>query len=366
MNRVAAHHVHALDILRGVTIAAMILVNNPGDWSTVWPQLQHSAWNGCTAADLVFPAFLFIMGFAMPFAFERRRQRGQDPRDLHVRILRRTIVLIGLGLVLNAAAMPSLAAIRIPGVLQRIALVYLFAGLAVLHLKTRGRVLLIAAILLGHWALLVLTPGGTSPGVNVSALLDRQVFGTHILMPSGDPEGLLGTLPATATALLGALAGHYVRVTEDSRRVMAGVGLGAAVLVIAGTAWAIALPLNKPLWTASYSVGTAGAALLAFTLVYYATDVRGFTRWAQPFVWLGVNPLIIYFASELVAHALEYPFVHTAAGSVAPKTWLMWDGISASFHVDGELASFLYAVAYVTLWTLVAGLLYQRRIRIQV
>jgi predicted acyltransferase len=372
MNRLAAHHVHALDVLRGVSIAAMILVNNPGDWSTVWPQLQHSAWDGCTLADLVFPAFLFIMGFAMPFAFERRLQQGHDPRHLHVRILRRALVLIALGLVLNAAAAGALTSIRIPGVLQRIAVVYLLAGFAVLHLKTRGRVVGIAALLLGHWALLMLPWGGRTagallPGVNVSAAIDRAVFGArHLLMPTGDPEGLLGTLPATATALLGVVAGHFVRVSTDPRRVLSGVALDAIGLVVLGLAWSAVLPFNKPLWTASYAVMTAGAALIAFALLYYTTDIRGWTGWTQPFVWLGVNPLVIYFASELFAHLLDTPIMRTASGIVALKTWLVWDAIEPALHVDGEVASFVYAVAYVLVWTSVAGVLYRARIRLHV
>lgn len=359
MNRVAAHHVHALDILRGVTIAAMILVNNPGDWSTVWPQLQHSAWNGCTFADLVFPAFLFIMGFAMPFAFERRRQHGHEVRQLHRRIVRRAILLIALGLVLNAAAAPSLADIRIPGVLQRIALVYALAGFVVLHLRTRGRVIVIAALLLGHWAILALG------GWNLPLDVDTYVFGRHILIPTNDPEGLLGTLTATATALLGALAGHYVRRAGEPRRALAGVGTGAIILLLAGVAWSFVLPLNKPLWTASYAVATAGAALLAFTLLYYATDVRNRSAWAAPFLWLGVNPLVIYFASELFAHLVDHPMIHTSAGIIAAKTWLVWDAERA-LHLEGELASFVYALAYVAVWTAIAGVLYKRRIRIQV
>ena len=195
--KTAAHHIESLDVFRGATIAAMILVNNPGNWNAVFPQLLHANWNGCTAADVVFPFFVFIMGCAMPFAFERSRGRMSDV-GFFARVFRRGLTLVALGLVLNAVvAAPHFAAIRVPGVLQRLGLAYIGAAFLVRYTSPRTQAAVAALLMLVHWALMTLVPfagypaGTLTPNHNLAGYIDRWVFGTHTLTASLDPEGLL-------------------------------------------------------------------------------------------------------------------------------------------------------------------------------
>ncbi len=372
--KIAAHHLESLDVFRGVTIAAMILVNNPGDWGSVFAPLLHAYWTGITAADLVFPWFIFIMGFAMPFALARRHEQGHARTRLYGRILRRVAWLIVLGLVLNAvAALPSVAPLRIPGILQRIALAYLVASVLVLHLDEAGWVVAIAALLIGHWALLTQVPfdglpaGTLTPEHNFARYLDTVVLGSHAVTRTLDPEGLLGIIPSAATALIGALLGDIVRrVSTDWVRIRVLVIAGAVTLA-AGAGWARVLPLSKPLWTGSYVLVVTGLAMLVMAVMYVVIDVAGWRSWARPFVWLGVNPLAIYFLSDVVGHLLEQPWVHQSSGRTTPKGWIVWGRIEPALRpLRVEWASLLFAVAFTLLWIAVAGILYRRRIRIQV
>jgi predicted acyltransferase len=364
----------SLDVFRGITIGAMILVNNPGDWNAVFPPLMHAYWTNWTLADLVFPWFIFIMGFAMPFAFARRHEQGQCIRELDRRIAQRAALLIVLGLILNGAATwPSVAPLRYPGVLQRIALSYLIGALVVLHLDVSEWVLAVALLLLGHWAVLTLLPfggypaGTLTPEHNVSGYLDALVFGGHALARPVDPEGLLGTLSSAATAVIGALAGQQVRCasTDDARlRRLATMGVGALAV---GVLWSRVLPLSKPLWTGSYVLVVTGLAALAFSVTYVVVDVLQWRSSARPFLWLGVNPLAIYCLSEVVGHVLENSTIHLGGGRTTLKAWLFWIALEPAFGPwPPEWASFTFAVVFVGIWIAVAGLLYRRRIRIQV
>jgi predicted acyltransferase len=370
--RVASHHIESLDVFRGVTVAAMILVNNPGDWSWVFPPLLHAYWTGITLADLVFPWFIFIMGVAMPFAFARRHGRGDHIRHLYRRILRRVALLIVLGLVLNAlSAWPAISPLRFPGVLQRIALSYLIAAFVVQHLDVGGWVVAAIALLLGHWALLVLVPfggfpaGTLTPEHNVAAYVDTLVFGRHMLAPT-DPEGLLGTLSAAATAVLGALTGQLVRrAATDRARLIEFVFAGFGAIAV-GWMWSRVLPVSKPLWTGSYVSIVTGLAMLVLALLYAIVDVGGHRSWARPFVWLGVNPLAIYFCSQVTGSLLDHAWTLRGA-RVAPKEWLFWRILEpALYPLPTEWASLAYGVGFVSVWIAVAGVLYRRRVRIQV
>jgi predicted acyltransferase len=368
------HHLESLDAFRGLTIAGMILVNDPGDWDAVFPPLTHAAWNGCTLADLVFPFFILILGVAMPLAFARRLSAGAETRQLCVRIATRTVRLIGLGLLLNAAAaFPDVAALRIPGVLQRIALVYGVSAPIYLHTSTRRRIWVVALLLAAHAALLTLVPfGGGGPGLepghNLAGYVDRAVFGQHVLNDTFDPEGLLGTLSAIAAALVGTMAGDALRGVEAaSPRVLRLAAIGTTALV-PGLVWSMVLPLNKPLWTGSYALVTAGLGIIAFALCYWVIDVLRIGRWAMPFVWLGVNPLAVYFASEFVAHLLDKPWVHDASGPTTAKFVLYWNLVRPLVSGWGgeQTASLAFAVFTLAVWTLVAGTLWRRGVRVQV
>jgi len=352
----------------------MILVNNPGDWSAVFPPLMHAYWTGWTLADLVFPWFIFIMGFAMPFALARRHEQGQAIRNLDGRIARRAALLIALGLILNgAASWPSVVPLRYPGVLQRIALSYLIGALVVLHLDVARWVVAVALLLLGHWAVLALLPfgdypaGTLTPQHNVSGYLDALVFGGHALTRPVDPEGLLGTLPSAATALVGALAGRQVQHASTNGARLRKLGILAFGMFVVGLLWSRLLPLSKPLWTGSYVAVVTGLAVLAFSVIYVVVDVLQLRSWARPFLWLGVNPLAIYFLSEVVGHLLDNVTIHVDGGRTTLKAWLFWIALEPAFlRWRPEWASFAFAVVFAGIWIAAAGLLYRHRIRIQV
>ncbi len=367
------HHLASLDAFRGVTVAGMILVNNPGNWSTVFESLTHANWNGCTLADLVFPFFIFILGAAIPFAFGRRIEQGHQGRDLYVRIARRSAWLIALGLVLNmVAALPSVTSLRIPGVLQRIGLVYLIAAPIVINVRPAWRAVTIVVLLVSHWALLTLVPfggaaGGLAQSHNLSGFIDRAVFGSHILTATGDPEAILGTIPAVGGALLGSLAGDWLRRDQSESARVGGLIISGLAVLAAGIIWAYTLPLNKSLWTGSFVLFTGGLAALILAACYVLLDVLDNRAWARPFLWLGFNPLAIYFLAELVGHTLDQPWMRVAGQSIAPRTWLFWDVLQPHMWGMGdEWISLLFALLTVALWIAVAGVLSRQGVRIQV
>lgn len=362
------HHVESLDAFRGATIVAMILVNNPGNWDAVLAPLMHADWNGFTLADAIFPAFVFIMGVAMPFAFARRKENNSL---LYLRILRRGAVLVVLGLALNAvAAVPHVGALRIPGVLQRIGVVYVIAAAIVLNTSITAQAVIAGALMLVHWAVLVAVPfGGHAAGEvtrasNLAGYVDMHVFGRHMLTPLNDPEGLLGTVTSVATALCGAVAGWWLRQAPGDRPRINGLMAGGTGALLVGLLWSHVWPLNKPLWTGSYVLVTAGISAMTLAGFYASIDAGHARRWARPFVWLGANPLAIYFLSELIAEIIERPWL---AGGVAPKDLAFWSLFAPLAHDDGGVASSLvFALSYAALWVAVAGSLYRRGIHVHV
>ncbi len=377
--RTPSHHLSSLDAFRGMTIAGMVLVNNPGNWSAVFDPLVHAGWNGLTAADLVFPWFLLILGAAASLAFARRIGGGARPLDLHLRIARRTAILVLLGLVLNAVAVwPALDTIRLPGVLQRIGLVYAIAALVTVHSTGRQRWLVLAVLLVGHWAILALPTPGTprfdlSIDHNVAAAIDRAVFGRHVLGSAVDPEGLLGTMSAVATALIGTLAGDALQrmPTAPERR----LAMGGVASMAVGYAWSFALPMNKVLWTPSYALFTAGAGLVALAVFVAVLDaprhadamMRILEAAARPLVWLGLNPIAVYFGSELARQLLDRPLLR-AGGQLVTGAWLIWNALRSAVPdaLDDRWVALAYALLFVSGWTAVAGVMNRYRVRLHV
>ena len=353
-------------------MAGMILVNNPGNWSGTFESLTHADWNGCTFADLVFPSFVFILGAAMPFAFARRISRDDHRGDLYSRIARRSAWLIALGLMLNVvAAAPTVVAMRVPGVLQRLGLVYLIAAPIVINARPGWRFVALSALVLGHWALLtepmLALPGGLAPAHNMAGSVDRAVFGSHTLTTTGDPEGLVGTIPAIASALLGSIAGDWLLETHPIWVRVAGLVCGGLAAIGLGLLWAPILPLNKSLWTGSFVLFTGGIATLTLAICYVLFDVYDYRRWAQPLAWLGFNPLAIYFLAELCGHLLDAPWPREAARQMTARAWIFWDLLRPlAPDVRDEWLSLAFGLVTVSCWTAVAGALYRRRVRIHV
>lgn len=359
----------SLDAFRGLTIAAMILVNNPGNPSSVYWPLEHADWNGWTPTDLIFPFFLFIVGVSIPFSFQRRQQQD-GRRSVFRHVLYRSTILLALGLFLNAFPLFHLHTFRIPGVLQRVALCYFFASVAMLMLRRRGRILTAAALLIGHWALMRFVPipgfgaGQLTPEGNLASFVDRAVFGAHMWHPTGDPEGLLSTISAIATVLFGTFAGEWLRSSRSARAITPGL-LGAGVLgLIVGRALHPLYPINKNLWTGSYAIFTAGFACVLLALFYWLIDVRGWRKCARPFVVYGVNPILAYGASFLVTRSLVYSYV--TSGEQRLSTYRFVFKTLFAPLASPASASLLFSISCVLLWLAIMWGFYARKIYLKI
>ena len=359
----------SLDAFRGFTIAAMILVNNPGSWGHVFPALLHAPWHGWTPTDLIFPFFLFIVGVAIPFSTEKRMDRGTPRARLVLQMLRRSAILVGLGFFLAAFPFFDLGALRLPGVLQRIGIVYLVVGAATLWFTRRELRWLAAVCLVGFHAVIrfVPAPGGVAgdlePGTNLAAWLDRTLLGANLYQGTWDPEGVLSTVPAIATAVIGVFAGKWLyRSGSDEDRTTGLLASGFALLG-AGWVWSFWLPINKNLWTSSYVLFTAGIALSClalFVLVMDRADAPP-SRWARPLEALGRNAITVFVGSGLMAKTL---LLFPGPGEASAHAWL-YSTLFASW-LGPLFGSLGFALAHVALWTGVAVLLDRRRIYLKV
>jgi predicted acyltransferase len=364
----SAARLEALDVFRGITVAAMILVSTPGDWDAVYWPLDHAAWHGWTPTDLVFPFFLFAMGAAVPIALARRRVA---PRRLRRHVGRRAAILFALGLLLNAmnARLPfEWSAFRIPGVLQRIAIV--FVVVAWLTEKHSRNVQIGAAVaaLIGYWAAMMLVPvPGVGAGVltqngNLASYIDRLVLGRHLAFGTWDPEGILSTIPAIATALCGVFAGDWL--IEPGIRVHRSLWLWAAGAVATAVAlvWDRVFPINKNLWTSSFALLSAGIAAQLLAICHWVLDVKRMKGWSLPFVAFGRNALAAYFLSV----SLDNIMTRWSVG--APEGSLKWSLYTHAFEsriapcCGMPAASAAYALAYVALWGVVVIVMYRRRV----
>ena len=368
-----AGRLRSLDVFRGMTIAGMILVNNPGDWGSIYEPLEHASWHGWTPTDLVFPFFLFIVGVSITLALSRRADAAGSRRDLYVKIVRRAAIIFALGLLLGGFPSYDLSTIRIPGVLQRIAVCYLVASFIFLNTDWRRQAYIAAALLVGYWALMTLVPvPGFGAGMlgskegNLAAYVDRAVFGRHVWRYAKvyDPEGLLSTLPAIATTLAGALTGRLLRSRREPLEKVSGLFVAGVACAVAGWAWNYWFPVNKALWTSSYVLFTAGLALELLAVCYWLVDVKGYGRWALPFVVFGTNALALYFLAELFAGLISVVGFRVG-GEWMPLQAVVYNNLFASW-ASPKNASLAFAVCMVLFWLGVMSLLYRRRIFIKV
>jgi predicted acyltransferase len=360
----------SLDVFRGITIALMILVNNPGG-ADYYIFLQHASWNGWTLADLVFPFFIFIVGASIPFAFMSKLDQGMSRRKLLMGVMRRTIILFSLGLFINGFPTFDPATFRIMGVLQRIALCYLFAALVFLFLKPKWRIYLTVAIPIAYWMLMTLMPvPGYGPGVltengNLAGYVDRLLLNGHIYTSTYDPEGLLSTLPAVATALIGVLAGQHLKSNATPRTKTVNLLFFGSISLIIGSLWDFWFPINKNLWTSSYVAFTGGIALILLATCFFIIDAKGYTTWTKPFTMLGLNSIFIYVLSEIVNLILIYTSIPIAENISLPLKSLIFERLFASWA--GPLhGSFIYALTYLAFCWTVAAILYRKRIFVKV
>ncbi len=373
----AVERLMSLDVFRGITIAGMILVNNNGDDHAYWP-LKHSHWNGWTPTDLVFPFFLFIVGVSMTFSFASRLKRGESTGRLLTHIARRAVIIFALGVFLNGFPNQfNPAHIRIEGVLQRIAACYLIAAVVVLWTGTRGRVTVIAACLIGYWILMrfVPVPGFGVPthaiplldhDRNLAAWLDRKLLFGHLYEGTRDPEGVLSTIPAIATTLIGVLTGDWLRSQSSARRKLQWMLILGVVLIVAGKLWGIWFPINKKLWTSSYVLFAGGAALVGLGLCYWLLDIKQWRgRWTMPILTFGMNSIVAYAFSEILAKVLDAWAVHLATGEVISAQEFLFRRFFAPLGSPPN-ASLIYSLAFVLVCWVVAWILYRKRIFIKI
>jgi len=344
----------------------MILVNNPGTWSDVYGPLRHASWDGWTLADLIFPFFLFIIGVAIAFSFDQRRGRGASRGELITNVARRTLLIFGLGIFLNGFPLFDWSALRIPGVLQRIALCYGAASLLVLTLNMRGQCVSALLLVVGYWMVTALGPGdGLTPETTLAARVDDALLHGHLLHDGWDPEGVLTTLPAVATTLVGVLAGHWLRSSRDAAERVAGLAVVGGTLTLLGLLMNRWCPINKSLWSPSYVVFTAGVALSGLVLCYWLIDVRGHRRWATPFIMCGMNPIVAYVLSTLVAKEMLLWRVPRADGTTLDLQRYLFETVFLRLARPID-ASLLYAVTYVLVWLGLASFLYRRGVVIKI
>ncbi len=368
----------SLDVFRGLTMAGMVIVNNPGDWGTVYWPLLHAEWNGWTPTDLIFPFFLFIVGVSITLS-----QKSASWASIG----RRAALIFALGLFLAGYPRFNPARWRIPGVLQRIAVCYLVAAGVHRLITTRERTasdssaalrsraiaigLLALVLALGYWGVMMLVPppggmaGDLTPEGNLGAWLDRALMVGHLWKPRWDPEGLLSTVPAISTTLLGILAGICLTAPVTPAQKVRLLGIGGAVALVAGWCWGVVFPINKSLWTSSYAIFTAGFGAVLLAALYWVIDVKGWTRWTKPFVVLGSNAITLFVASGLLVKTLALIHVSGEDGKdVAVSRW-------AYLHffvpfASPKNASLLYALAnLVVLYALLAWM-YRRRLFLRV
>jgi predicted acyltransferase len=363
----------SLDIFRGFVIGFMILVNDPGDGpSSYWP-LKHAEWNGWTPTDLVFPFFVFIVGVAMAFSFSSRLGRGEPRFQLLRHVLWRGAVLFALGVLLNGlGARYHLDHWRIYGVLQRIAICYVITAALELWVGWRAQLAVAVACLATYWILMryVPVPGFgiptrdiplLDPDRNLAAWLDRKLLMGHLYEHTRDPEGVISTIPAIATSLLGLLTGRWLRSSRaPSVKTLAMIGAGAAAVVM-GKIMDLWFPINKKLWTSSYVVFTAGLALLCLALCYWVVDVRQKRgAWTKPILVFGMNAIAAYFFSEILAIALNG--IRVGGNSLLTH---IFDSVFAPLASPAN-ASLLYALVYVVLCWMAMALLYRKGIFLKI
>lgn len=372
----------SLDVFRGITIAAMVLVNEPGTWDAIYPPLKHGDWNSVTPTDWIFPFFLFIVGVSIVFALDKYKLK-KNAVGLHFKIVKRAGFLFGVGLLLEIFPFYNIwtgawfdpATTRITGVLQRIAVCYLAGALIFLHTKWRSQVVIIAVILLAYWAVMTLVqvPGCAvtslnDPACNLAAYLDQVILGAnHIWNQSRvyDPDGLLSTIPAIATTAIGVLTGQWLRSDRGAGQKVSGMLLIGCGLFIIGCIWSLQFPLNKSLWTSSYVVYTAGLALIVLAGCDWIVDLKGYRKWSTPFVVFGTNAIALYIGTTIFGKTLdmvELATPHDGTITLQEKIYAAWFAPVAS----PANASLMYAVAFVLVWLLLIWLLFRKRIFLKI
>jgi len=388
---------YSLDVFRGATVALMILVNNPGSWEHIFTPLEHAPWHGCTPTDLVFPFFLFAVGNAMAFVMPRFEEKG-TPFFLQ-KVFRRTLLIFGIGLFLNWSpflrfdanntlvfkgwtwlnANGSESGIRVMGVLQRIALSYFFASLIVYFFKTRGAYVISCVLLLGYW-FLCWQLGNPADPYSLQGFFgtraDINLFGqSHVYHGEGvpfDPEGLVSTCCAIVQVIFGYFVGQYIQLKGKNFEMVTNLFVAGAVMLLAGYCWDLVFPVNKKIWTSSYTVYTTGLALLSLSTLIFLIEFKGaHGAWSKFFNVFGKNPLFIFVLSGFLPRLLGLIriFDHTDEEGkpvyLAPFGWF-YEHICKNISADLRVGSLMYAIVMILFYWLIVYILDRKKIYIRV
>ncbi len=363
----------SLDVFRGMTVAAMILVNNPGSWDSVYPPLLHAHWNGCTPTDMIFPFFLFIVGVSIHFAYRTKKSEGLG-KKVFFKILKRSLILFGLGIFLAwfpVFSLERLVIIRIPGVLQRISLVFFFCSLIYFTTDWLTQIRIALILLLGYFLLMTLVPvpdfgpANLEPETNLAAWLDRLLLGGHLWTQSKtwDPEGLLSTVPAIASGIIGMLTGQMFSNINDAGERVSWMFLTGAILIISGLAWGLIFPINKSLWTSSFVLYTGGIAMQFLAACHWLIDRLGFKRWSQPFVYYGTNAIFVFAASAILVKTL----IRLKVDEEGKVSW--WSYLYSSLYASWlppKIGSLLFAISLFVLFLIILWQMHKRNILIKI
>lgn len=371
----------SLDVFRGATVAAMILVNNPGDWGHIYAPLEHASWHGCTPTDLIFPFFLFIVGVSITYAMSSKKADPQAHSNTILKAAKRAAILFGLGLFLSlypkifTDPINALANVRIPGVLQRIAIVFLISSIVFLKNSEKNIMRIAGGILILYWIIMTFIPvpgtgyANLEKETNMGAWIDRSILTEAHLWKSAktwDPEGLLSTLPAIASGLIGVLVGAFLRrkELEDGYKVSWLFSTGL-MLFIGGMIWSLQFPLNKSLWTSSFVLYTGGLATMILSFCYWIIDVNKYQRYTLPFVVYGKNAITVFFLSGLLPRTLNMIKLNNGDGTeVGLQSLLYTNFFSTNFSPTN--ASLAWAIAQICFWFIILYIMYRKNIFIKV
>lgn len=376
---------YSLDVFRGATVALMILVNNPGSWSHIYAPLEHAAWHGCTPTDLVFPFFLFAVGNALAFVMPKMEEKGTG--YFLKKVCKRSLLIFIIGLALNwfpfikydadgSIVAKGFDQLRIMGVLQRIALAYLFASLLIYFLKLQWAFVAGFFILLLYWFLCVaLNPADPfSLAGWFGTRVDMAVFGAnHMYHGEGvafDPEGLMSTMGAIVQVIFGYIAGHYIIHKGKNHEMLNGLFVAGCVLIFSGFCWDMVFPINKKIWSSSYVIYTTGLALLIISVMIYQVEFKNARQgWSRFFNVFGKNPLFIFALSAIVVKAfalIRIPIIQNGEpGYTTPLSWF-YNHICVPLFKNEKNASLLYALCFITLMWFIAWVLHRKKIYIKV
>jgi predicted acyltransferase len=393
----------SLDVFRGMTVAGMLLVNDPGSWEHIYPPLEHATWNGWTPTDLVFPFFLFIVGITTYLSLSSRRARGDSELAIRAQIVRRGALIFLFGFLINGfpyftwgdvagVADPTLLQRmgdrllhwRIMGVLQRIGIAYVLAGLFTLRTTLKQQIVIITTLLIGYWVVMTVLPvpgEGTigallldDPQRTMAAWTDRLVLdwsrwglGNHLWVSSvtWDPEGVLSTVPAVATAMLGNLAGRWINERRPLSERLAGLSAAGSLAIMGGLMWNWVFPINKSLWTSSYVLFCAGVAAVTLSTIMWIVDFQKSRRWTKPFVIYGVNPIVAFVGSGVMARCIYSIFKVNLDGKRVSLQAGIYQTLFASW-LSPTNASLAFAITFVLFWYGILYVLYKRNIILKV